>query len=114
MIGVDEFLSKLKESLVSLGTTAVMSYLNAQAPVLMRIPLLTKIIEYFTKRFLTFITNSLELGAYYAYIENHCREQAVAFADASVAYERAKGTPDEKLANEARLEAARKLISLRK
>lgn len=114
MIGIDELISKLKDSLVSLGTTAVMSYLNAQAPALMRIPLIPKIIEYFSKRFLTFVATSLELGAYYAYIENHCREQAVAFADASVAYEKAKGTPNEKLANEARLEAARKLISLRK
>lgn len=113
-MGIDELISKLKTSLVSLGTTAVMSYLNAQAPALMRIPYLPKIIEYFSNKFLTFIANSLELGAYYAYIENHCREQAIAFADASVAYEKAKGTPDEKIANELRLEAARKLISLRK
>lgn len=114
MLGIDEIIKSLKDSLVSLGEKAVMSYLGAQAPALLAIPLAKQIISYFTTRFLRFIVDSSELGAYYLYIENHCREQAIAFADASVAYEKAKGTPDEKIANEARLEAARKLISLRK
>lgn len=113
MIGIDELVTQLKSSLVSLGTKAVMSYLDVQAPVFSRIPFVRWIIKYFCERFLTFITDSAELGAYYVYIEAHCREQAVAFSDACLAYEKAKGTPDEKLKLEARLAAARKLISLR-
>lgn len=114
MIGIDELISKLKESLVSLGTKAVMSYLDAQAPVFARIPWVRKIIEYACTKFLTFIANSLELGAYYTYIENHCKQQAEDYAKAAVAFELAKGTPDAKAKEEALLEAARKLISLRR
>lgn len=113
MIGIDELISQLKSSLVSLGNKAVMSYLDVQAPVFSRIPLLRSIISYLVTKFLTFVTDSAELAAYYGYIETHCREQAVAFSDACLAYEKAKGTPDEKIKLEARLAAARKLISLR-
>ena len=114
MIGVDEFVKNLKESLVNLGTTAVMSYLSVQVPVLAKIPFVPKIVEYLTRRFLTFITNASELGGYYLYIENHTKEQAQAFAEATVNYYKAKGTADEQKRKEAYIEAARKLISLRK
>lgn len=114
MIGVDEFVKNLKESLVNLGTKAVMSYLSVQVPVLTKIPLVPKIAEYLTQKFLKFIVNSLELTAYYAYIENHTKEQAQAFAEAAVNYLKAKGTADEQKRKEAYIEAARKLISLRK
>lgn len=113
MIGVDEFVTNLKESLVNLGTQAVMSYLSVQVPVLAKIPLVPKIIEYLTKKFLSFVTNSLELGAYYAYIENHTRKQAEDYAAATLAYHQAKGTADAEAKKQALIEAARKLISLR-
>ncbi len=114
MIGVDEFVKNLKESLVNLGTKAVMSYLSIQVPVLAKIPLVPKIIEYLCKKLLTFIVENAELGAYYVYIENHTKQQAEEYAAATLAYHQAKGTADAEAKKQALIEAARKLISLRR
>jgi hypothetical protein len=112
-MGSEALLEKLKDSVIELGTRAVMSYLCVQFPFL-NVPILKWIAGLVVGKVLTVAVKYTELGIYFIHVDVMTSQQAKHFEEAAGKLEKARTdgkTPEEiKALEEECIDRARELI----